>query len=330
MTLCIEMKWPVCTLLRPKIPQKVLGDLQAHVRPSRYVSTAGGHICIRGMFECRTRVPEDVRYRVVHRNGCLGIETLTPQCPASDGPTLLIVLESPHCDEYQQGSRPGSMSPIGPAKGGTGTAICRYLAGILGKSSDMGTVPTGTQVVIANPVPFQASLHAVHGQKLAGSFAHLRDAVWKSIWEVQEVRDAFQATVTRYGPQWIVNACTGGSDGWSGLKGQMSDWAYQSGLGDKLYTAPHPGRNGWNKNTKLKKLRKVDINHASEASLKRSLIGVGRKVAPLIVQARPFARLCCLKGVSGIGDGMLDANRWRMTAARGNAVSRATSCCEPS
>lgn len=316
-SLCIEMNWPIRTLLTPKIGPKVFCDLRkARVQPSRYVSITDGCIRIRGMFECGARVLEDVRYWVVRRNGCLGIERLPPECPDPDGPTLLIMLESPHRDEYQPGSRPGSMMPIGPAQGGTGTAICRYLADILRKSKDVGTVPAGARVVIANPVPFQASLHAVHRKELAGSFARLRDAVWTSIWEVQEVREAFRTTMMQYNPHWIVSACTGGSDGWSGLKGQMSDWAYANGLGDRLYTAPHPGRNGWNGSTKFKKLRKIDINHACEASLKRSLIGVGPKVAHRIVDARPFARLCCLKGVEGIGDGMLDKNRWRITAGR--------------
>ncbi len=320
MALCIEMEWPVRTLLKPKIGPRVFGDLRNHMQPSRYVSIAGGHIRIRGMFKRRACVPEDVRYRVVRRNGCLRVERLPSECPDSDGLTLLIVLESPHCDEYRSGSRPGSMKPIGPAQGGTGAAICRYLADILGKSTDMRTVPTGTRVVIANPVPFQASLHAVHGQKLAGSFARLRDAVWTSVWAVPQVRCEFHATVTRYNPEWIVNACTGGSDGWSGLKGQMSDWAYENDLDDKLYTVPHPGRNGWNGSTEFRKLRRIDINHASEASLKRSLIGVGPEVARRIVNARSFARPCCLKGVEGIGDGMLNKNRWRMMAG-GNAVT---------
>ena len=316
----------------PKIGQKVFGDLRNHVRPSQCVSIAGSNIRIRGMFDCRSRVRAEVRYRVKRENGYLAIERLPPECSPAEGSTLLIMLESPHRDEYRQGSRPGSMTPIGPAQGGTGIAICSYLARILGNSPDLGAVPTGIRVVIANPVPFQASVHAAHCQELAGSFARLRDAVWTSIWAIPQVRCAFHATVTRHNPRWIVNACTGGPDGWSGLKGQMSDWAYENSLGDRLYTAPHPGRNGWNRNTQFKKLRRIDINCASEASLKRNLIGVGPTIASRIVaarEARPFARLCCLKGVRGIGDGMLEENRWRMKTGR-NTATPATSRCERS
>ena len=326
--LCIEMNWPVRTLLWPKVGPKVFDDLAAHVRSSPYVSIAAEDIRIRGMFDCGTRVPPKVRYRVKQENGCLAIERLPPERPIPNGPTLLIMLESPHHYEYRQGSKPGSMTPIGPAQGNTGTAICSYLAQILGNSLDMGTVPADTRVVIANPVPFQASLHAAHRQELAGSFARLRDAVWASIWAVPQVRAEFRTTIAIYDPRWIVNACTGRRDGWSGLKGQISDWAYENGLGDKLYNAPHPGRSGWNGNTKFKQLRRIDINCAPVASLKRNLIGVGPVVARRIAQARPFAHLCCLKEVEGIGDRMLKENQWRMTAGQ-NAGTRATNCYEP-
>ena len=323
MSLCIEMNWPIRTVLKPTIGEKVLCALRQQNLCPQFVSTLGGNIRVRGMFGCRNRILDEVRYRVTSVNGCLTIEKLAAASPTSDEPTLLIMLESPHQEEYVA----RTMRPIGPAQGNTGRVICRHLAEILRKSWDMGVVPDGTRVIIANPVPFQTSLHAVHGADLAGPFSRLRDAVWASIWAVPEVRCAFRQNVERHAPTWIVNACTGGTDGWSGLKGQISDWVNESGMGDRLYNAPHPARNGWCVNTRFTKLHRVDVNCAPKASMKRSLIGVGPKLAHRIVEARPIAQLCCLREVAKIGDWVLKKNRWRMTIGA-NMASLATGCDE--
>ena len=52
--------------------------------------------------------------------------------------------------------------PVEPARGTTGTNIRNKLGGLLEASRSLiGTVPCGTRVAVANPVQFQASLHAV-------------------------------------------------------------------------------------------------------------------------------------------------------------------------
>ena len=196
MALCIEMNWPMRTVLKPTIGEKVLCALRQQKLCPQFVKTLGGNIRVHGMFGCRNRILDEVRYRVTSVNGCLTIEKLAAASPTSDEPTLLIMLESPHQDEYDA----RTMRPIGPAQGNTGRVICRHLAEILRKSPDMRAVPNGTRVIIANPVPFQTSLHAVHGADLAGPFSRLRDAVWTSIWAMPEVRCAFLQNVERHAP----------------------------------------------------------------------------------------------------------------------------------
>ena len=74
---------------------------------------------------------------------------------------LILVLESPHADEY--------IGPPSPAKGSTGRNIVRYLAQVPGL-----TTLSGRPVVVMNAVQYQCSL----GLKTAVC----RDAVFTYVW----------------------------------------------------------------------------------------------------------------------------------------------------
>ena len=226
---------------------------------------------------------------------------------------LLIVLESPHTCEYD-----GSVAtPVGPARGTTGANIENELGGLLEASHSLiGAVPCGTRVAVANPVQFQASLHAVHGGSLQKhGFASLRDAVWQSIWSLEEIRDNFKTRVRRFDPTWIINACTGGSDGWGKVNGAVSEWLLNAEIGCQLFATTHPAF--WQRSPpRLSSLSKVDLNHATADEMQRILIGVGAKVAERLVDARrirPFQSTQDVRRrVDGIGSSFFMSNNRRL------------------
>ena len=325
MDLILHICWPALTARTDKLRQSVSDALTQcsplcdfmSVRPS------GIHVC--GMFCERNRMPDVDRYRLVHEGDGLKLQChghsdfrkspyndKRPRAAEPEQKTLLILLESPHDDEYCP-----TMCPRAPACGSAGRGIATNLARILNCSSSVARcINDGTRVIIANPVPFQASLKAIHGQPLtSSSFRTLRNTVWKLLWNVPEMRCAFREKVQCYNPTWIVNACTGN---WKGLKGDLYDWLFEIGMESRLYAAPHPSFNRWNYCARLEKIKPLDINAASESSLESTLKGVGSKRAQMIVEGRPddgYAGDDDLVG-AGVPQNVVDSNRFRMAFVR--------------
>ena len=249
--LSIDMTWPVRASLCPRVTPAAWKALCRSQLCPAYARRVRGRIHVFGMLEFGNRVPDKEKFvigcvdpaydRQRHnpRDGCLRAVPVDGEGNSSgDDPVLLIVLESPHTDEYE-----GSVAnPIGPARGQSGTNLEDQLGALLGASCDvMGTVPCGTRVVVANPVQFQASLHAVHGGSLwCYGFGKLRDAVWESIWSVEEIRDDFRERIDCFAPTWIINACTGGSNGRGRVNGAVSEWLLDGKMGCRLYATTHP------------------------------------------------------------------------------------------
>ena len=156
--------------------------------------------------------------------------------------TILLLLESPHKDEYKKGD-PGD--PIAPAQGTTGTNIDKFLGCGLNASGMATQIGNNARVIIANPVQFQTSLWTIHkGSLTAGHcWQTLRNAVWKTLWKEYQIRREFCCRLQSYKPNIVRNCCTGGE---KGLRGQV-----QSVLSECLsrfesnaltYEANHPVR----------------------------------------------------------------------------------------
>ena len=105
-------------------------------------------------------------------------------------------------------------------------------------------------------------------------FASLRDAVWQRIRDLEQIRDDFATRVRRFNPTWIINACTGGPDGWGKVDGAVSEWLLDAETGCQLYATTHPATWHWSP-PRLTSLSRVDLNHATADEMKRILIGVG-------------------------------------------------------
>jgi hypothetical protein len=123
-------------------------------------------------------------------------------------PTAVIIIESPHKNEYFDGN---NFAPIGPAQGCTGDNINKYLELIFNKyiSKDLSSPPKHKcfNVIITNPVQFQASLFQIHNRPLSyPGVASLRNKVWLKLFEL-ECKE-FERRMLLYKPSVIINACT--------------------------------------------------------------------------------------------------------------------------
>ena len=128
--------------------------------------------------------------------------------------TVLLLLESPHIHEYGCDTESGSMCPIAPAQGATGRQIEQHLADVLSSGNLSRELCDGAKVIVANPVPYQASLGSIvevpnvsahRRQEIKG---RLRDAVWEALWNIEAVRRDFADRLRRYAPEVVINACT--------------------------------------------------------------------------------------------------------------------------
>lgn len=133
-----------------------------------------------------------------------------PKCPNTDySKTIVIILESPHVDEYH-----GDVGqPIAPAQGKTGSNIQGWLDCVLRSCPTLyDELDDGTRVVLCNPIQFQTSLASIvtipTAQRDEKVRDQLRDAVWSVIWECEAVRSEFKARLDDYSPDFVINACT--------------------------------------------------------------------------------------------------------------------------
>lgn len=129
---------------------------------------------------------------------------------------MILVLESPHQDEFQYSDDDSLRLPIGPANGATGVNIWKYIAEVFkDKFNDFS-------LILMNAIPFQCSL----GAEPPGS---IRDKVFAKAWDdANQERKKIGASFfeKRLGSLLkklagnevvIVNACTQGNKGkkWS-------------------------------------------------------------------------------------------------------------------
>jgi hypothetical protein len=183
--------------------------------PSDYCSN--GELDI---FQIKHRIPDVWRYTVKVFNGKIErLEICKPDrinsnfqdSAASDAigtKVILLVLESPHIDEYEKyPTNTDDLKPKAPAQGSTGRNIEKYLTMVLGKIS----LPDACySLVISNPIPYICSLGIVT-HKLDKI---LRDNLWKAIWNIKNdeglfvMQEEFMARYKKYNPAYTLNCCT--------------------------------------------------------------------------------------------------------------------------
>lgn len=129
---------------------------------------------------------------------------------------ILIVLESPHKDEYKE------LVPIAPAQGTTGDRIKLKLP-IIKKIVETIKKINKFEVIIINPVPYQTSLYSLYDRiqepKDSGNIEpkdsdkidqKLKSFVWKQMWcsNYKNCKTEFKKNIERISPVYIFNCCT--------------------------------------------------------------------------------------------------------------------------
>ncbi len=148
-----------------------------------------------------------------------------------DIPIIVIILESPHKDEFDL-----NFSPKGPAQGVTGVQLCEKLEGVINKHlSILNLTEEEYKIAIINPVPVQTSLyHLIQSPLNKSEINNLRDTIWGILWsdEALKLKLKFINLISDPNVNTIINACT------SRYRQQISDEIKL--YSDKHFTVNHP------------------------------------------------------------------------------------------
>lgn len=131
-----------------------------------------------------------------------------PITEREDIPSIALILESPHKDEYND-----DFVPIAPAQGTTGDLIFEKLDVLLNESRFLDLFKEDMyRVIIVNPIPVQTSLYELHkiplSDKKTKGIKTLRDNVWICLWENGNYKKDFLEVLEDTKPKIILNCCT--------------------------------------------------------------------------------------------------------------------------
>ena len=248
MTLTLNVTWPVERVIPIQVGCAEIGIVSG----CHAIRANDNDIDIINAFGGNNRVHDVDRYRIRCHDGV----QLNLEPPGDDqGPegsnyqdiwpqgnfahdTLVLILESPHKDEYRDDCID---SPIAPAQNnenhrriiGTGIGIENHLLDIINLCPTLrcNMSINETRVVLCNPIQFQTSLVAVVSYP---GWRKIRDAVWKALWNMQEIKGEFEERLASYNPNYIVNACT------SKLQKNVSNLLEQRFANNMKYETYHP------------------------------------------------------------------------------------------
>lgn len=165
---------------------------------SCYLSSDNTVILPPDQFLWHKRVPDAVVH--VWKDGSLFAvdEQVTSRCPKPG--CMVITLESPHRSEYAL----PDFSPLLPLSDpGSRSHLNQFLPDLI---RDIGGLPDTTEVVLCNPVPYQASLDRIMNTG-SGVQKSVRNAVWRALFREGFRRD-FLCRLCQYKPSVVINACT--------------------------------------------------------------------------------------------------------------------------
>jgi hypothetical protein len=220
------------------------------------------------IFKVKHRVPDVWRYtfKVYDRK----VEKLTivkkikeskfNDCPSFDAigtKVILLLLESPHKDEYsRKHTKPDDLNPIAPAQNITGDNIKNNIHKLLEK---IALPDSFYSLIVANPIAYVCSL-GVFQQDNEELNETVRDNIWKAIWKIKDndsyvFQEEFINRCSNYQPEYIINCCT------DGLQKNVTEVLFNNGFSHNLYTAYHPSCSGWNTDKfNLKKIISLGIS----------------------------------------------------------------------
>lgn len=189
--------------IKEKVETKRIVNFEQSICPDQLVAVIE---CTEGKIKfvgkCRTKFNVNMSCH----NSVVICERIDAKTIKSSNNLIVLVLESPHKDEFS-----ANWEPVGPAYGKTGDHINRYLPYIISESIYSGALRLHNElydVVLINAVPKMCSL----GYKTQ----MYRDAMFLNEWEKDEIRNGFYTRLNdileiyKGKHRIIINCCTQG------------------------------------------------------------------------------------------------------------------------
>ena len=133
-------------------------------------------------------------------------------------PTVVALnLESPHLHEYSADFQP--IEPLMNPR--SNTRVQKYLPAMLGDEQRLASILgqptfrlTAADIVLINPIPFQASLVRLWLPEYRGTMlSSVRNNTWNALWEaeyqgVKLYQEDYLERLRAFSPTLVINACT--------------------------------------------------------------------------------------------------------------------------
>lgn len=131
-------------------------------------------------------------------------DPLDEWAPSDQGNAIVVVLESPHEEEYGP-----DFTPLGPLRRPSSrTRLRGQLPRLLQEAELDWAAVAGSEVILANPVQLQASLHRLMQPNYQTLQHGVRNQVWRALYYLPEIQCDFIQRIMFYRPALIINACT--------------------------------------------------------------------------------------------------------------------------
>ncbi|WP_119156862.1 hypothetical protein [Caldimonas tepidiphila] len=175
---------------------------------------SGADLLVHGIYDKQRRVEDVTRYKVrVYSSGLVTIQSLTGDigtfcdCPVGSLglPKIVLVIESPARTEYDN-----HFNPIAPAQGDTGDRIEEWFEELLTAHDALGLRPGEYELVICNPIQFQASMIWIHGESSRSNQAARRLLIkaWTAMYRDRGEGVQFLQRLEQYEPAAVMLACS--------------------------------------------------------------------------------------------------------------------------
>lgn len=115
---------------------------------------------------------------------------------------LVVILESPHIDEFKSEAKDKSGKKYRPANGVTGKRFKENFDTIINNKYSSKLRGEDYIVHVVNSIQYQCSL----GIKPI----YFRDYVWLTLWKRKDIRNSFEDRIKKINPKIIINCCTQG------------------------------------------------------------------------------------------------------------------------
>lgn len=166
-------------------------------------STDGTYVLRADHFHHSKLVSDAVRARVQGD----GLEEIEPYAPRPGSAPLIVLLESPHKNEYSKDIE--EFAPQWPLNGESSRKkMQRHLRRLTEAAGFTWADIQSKEVTLVNPVPLQTSMHRFFPHK-EGLHKTLRDQVWCALFsQTRYFKLSLQLRIDQYAPFLILNACT--------------------------------------------------------------------------------------------------------------------------